>query len=248
MGFMSENHYQKVAQKFSENWFFGPDYIPAMVDFIVEEAPKKNSLSFLDLACGVGNYTQLITERLAAQNVTGVDFSPNMVAQFKQVNPKASCAVSDIKDFVIRSKDNYDFILMKEVIHHISDISDFFSKSLSLFNNDTVLLIVTRPQKVEFPFFKKALEYFHKHQPNQNDLVKAIETTGLQAHVKLKKIAININKLKIHNMMKNRFMSTFAHFTDSELTAGLAEFSKTYQHQDVIQFNDQLLFITVRMA
>ena len=45
-------------------------------------------------------------------------------------------------------------------------------------------------------------------------------------------------------MVRARFWSTFSHFDDDELSAGIHELEKKHEGKDTLEFNDNLVFIT----
>lgn len=60
------------------------------------ETPDAPPQQIFDLGCGPGNSTQLLAERFPAAQLTGLDTSPEMLAEARQRLPNASFALADL--------------------------------------------------------------------------------------------------------------------------------------------------------
>jgi len=243
---MSLNHYDELSTSFEENWFFSKDYFPTLSAAITQHLKLKDGDIFADLGCGTGNYTQAIVEQsnYDFEKIVGVDFSENMVNQFKLKNPKFEGYCSDLESFVSTNKIKFNKVLLKEVIHHIKDYNSFYNQlKRSLFPGGSIL-IVTRPQKTNFPFFESALQYFSDHQISEKEILIQLNEAVFKHSVHNIKIPITIAKEQLFKMIKNRFMSTFNNFSDQEIEEGLREVDLLHSNKDEISFFDELIFIT----
>jgi hypothetical protein len=170
----------------------------------------------------------------------------------------------------------YHQVLMKEVIHHIKAedrVSVFRGlldgmeplvaampvNSNSIGARDDLsttsplppsLLIVTRPQAdIDYPLWDAARRVWALHQPALEDIVQDLEAAGfvdVTGSVHSQPCAIKLSRWE--QMVRNRFWSTFSHFSDAELDEGIREMEATERHRldegGVLHFEDRLLFIS----
>jgi len=231
-----------------------------MVHFLVKTLTIQKDHHFLDLGCGTGHFAKRIIQESSSEPsiVTGVDFSENMIRQFLKHLPKASGIVSDIESFVtdgaldpVKEENStlnsalYHRVLLKEVVHHVKDLKTFFMNLKEQLASGGQILIVTRPQDIEFPFFKKALEEFKRTQMSMTSLLKIAKNAGLQGNMQEFNIPIAMDKTRLFRIIKNRFMSNFEPFNDQEIQEGVQELTKKFKDIDTINFNDRLLFVTL---
>ena len=66
-----------------------------LVSRIGENAPD----TVVDLGCGPGNLTALLTERWPAAEVRGVDSSPEMIAKARASHPEVGFEIGDLRDW-----------------------------------------------------------------------------------------------------------------------------------------------------
>ncbi len=243
---MSLNHYNSISKDFEENWFFTKEYFPTLAKAIIKSLKLEEEDTFVDLGCGTGNYTREIVDNsvCSIKKVVGVDFSKNMVEQFCLKNSTYSGVCSDLESFVSSTQESFDKILLKEVIHHVQDYNQFYSGLNKILNPSGKILIVTRPEKTNFPFFEKALDYFSANQVSESEIKSGLERAGFSSLIEKLNIDIRIGKSQLFKMIENRFMSTFNHFTDDEIKLGLGEVDQKYSGLSEIKFCDELIFIS----
>lgn len=79
--------------------------------------PKAQTL--LDIACGGGKNDYYLKRRF---KVTGVDFSPQMIAQARRLNPKVEYQVGDMRSFDLKKK--FDVVFFNDGIIYMTKIPD----------------------------------------------------------------------------------------------------------------------------
>lgn len=82
----------------------------------------------LDLGCGMGHYSKYIKNK--GHEVTGVDFSKEMIKIAKKTNSGIKFHVSDICDLKVLKKQIYDGVVIAYVLQHMSkdEVSNMFSQ------------------------------------------------------------------------------------------------------------------------
>ena len=76
---------------------------------------------------------------------------------------------------------------------------------------------------VEYPFFEAARKVWRAAQPSADHFVEAFRNAGFACAVDVAAYPAVIDREVWLGMMRNRFWSTFAGFSDGELATGVAE-------------------------
>jgi SAM-dependent methyltransferase len=101
-------------------WERVDDYRPESRTFIAlieKHCPSAKTL--LDIGCGGGKNDYYLKKRFA---VTGVDLSPQMIAQAKKLNPRAEYHVGDMRSFDLKKK--FDAVFFNDGIIYMQTIKD----------------------------------------------------------------------------------------------------------------------------
>ncbi|HSX20482.1 MAG TPA: methyltransferase domain-containing protein, partial [Gammaproteobacteria bacterium] len=161
--------------------------------------------------------------------------------------------VSNAVDYVNNnSAQTFDGIILKEMIHHISDknLEAFFAKLLHLLKPHGTCVICTRPQRgIEYPFFADAIKKWPESQPDPAIYVSLLRKAGFKnidiAHVTYK---MQISLDEWVRFIKNRLWSNFSHaqFSDAALNKGIEEILHKYGKTNTIEFNEKQIFIQAR--
>jgi hypothetical protein len=153
----------------------------------------------------------------------------------------------NLLDFINLSQNNtFDLILMKEVIHHLEmkDYKLIFSKLTKMLKPNGKIIIITRPKKINYPFFEKAHILWKESQPEINDIASKIINCDFNVQIIDEHFEVKIKKIIWINMIKKRFWSIFSKLTDSEIEDGI----KIYDdHPNNLIFDETLLFLTVSL-
>ncbi|ALC81709.1 MULTISPECIES: class I SAM-dependent methyltransferase [Bacillus] len=99
----------------------------------------------LDIGCGGGIYTKALSE-MGASYVTGLDFSEQML-----ISAKDNCKDHNNIDFKVGNAldtklpgEQYDVVLERAVIHHITDLSSCFKETFRLLKKGGSCIIQDR--------------------------------------------------------------------------------------------------------
>ena len=172
-------------------------------------------------------------------------------------------------------KSGYDCVLLKEVIHHIdptervaiftglkhgflvSSLSPSSSSSIGSRNNSELtspsLLIITRPKHdINYPLWPKAYDIWSTNQPCTQQIVSDLQLAGYNnVTVQIYTYPCTVQLGRWLRMIKNRFWSTFATFTNEELYLGCEYIVKEATRSSktsVLQFEERLVFITASVV
>lgn len=238
-----QNHYQNLASKYDNLWFYSEDFVRFITEKIIEHLRLSIADTLVDLGCGTGIYAKEINNQIPLQNaIICVDFSDKMLEQIP--NPsKYECLVMDAIEFAALPR-TYNKILIKELIHHIEQKEFLLSSLFTKMAAGGILLLILLPPTINYPLFSKALRKYEEGQPHYNNLTKILEKIGFNVAVDFVEYPLAIPKSKYFQMVRNRYMSLLSSFDDHELALGLAEMEQQYAQQSVLKFTDCFVFIT----
>lgn len=98
-----------IVKKFLISLFFRKIY---------QEIKKAHPKSIIDLGCGEGFVENFLLKKGYVAKMTGVDINPSSIEYAKKNNPGTDFFVGDI--FNLKIKNNFDLVLMLEVLEHLS--------------------------------------------------------------------------------------------------------------------------------
>lgn len=239
------NHFDTIADEFNGLWQMTPEYQNWMCETIVSFLDLKHTDLFVDLGGGTGFYTKLISKKAGLHHKPlCVEPSENMLSQIQSGdNLEAVC--SDALSFSSRDI-RYDKILLKEMVHFVTDRQALFDGICRQLGKHGKLLIVTRPKNTPLPFFTAAHETFAQGQPSTESLQQELSDAGLHPKSLMEEFVFNMPKERWYGMLRNRFMSNLQNFTDDAIEAGIAQLERIYRDKEVIEFRDQIIFLSAK--
>ena len=159
-------------------------------------------------------------------------------------------------------KTDYNCILLKEVVHHFDNkervgiftgLRNGLKKKQEMGKEDNAtpsLLIVTRPQiDIDYPIWPAAKEVWAANQPSADDIEVDLHSAGFKdIRRDIKSYPCEIKLKTWLGMVRNRFWSTFSHFTNEELEVGCDIIAKEARpdEEEKVKFEERLLFITAK--
>ena len=234
-------HYDVLADNFDESWLFSEEYREWYTEQIIEALDIKSNDVMIDVGCGTGVFTKNIIEKSLLSNAICIENSPNM-CNISNKYKILDVICSDAVEYFHNNKTSFNKVLFKEVLHHIVDRKLLFSSIYHYLDKHGKVLIITRPKRVEFPFFEAAHQSFSQSQPDYNIFVEELRNCGLKFEVNICKYSIRLSSERWHEMLRNKFMSSLAEFTDIEIKQGILELIKN-DNKDEYVFDDNLIFI-----
>jgi cyclopropane fatty-acyl-phospholipid synthase-like methyltransferase len=244
---MTTSHYAKVANHYNHAFFHGDSiyYQNWVLEKVLHHLQLKPSDQVVDIGCGTGTFTTALYDKAHLnQEILGVDLSPDMLKQANSLKGVIThCA--DAVSFAQLHEYQYDKILMMGIIHHIeqANLPTLYTGLYQQLRKGGKLLTLTRPSVIHFPFFQAALDIWPQFQPDSKIYVQLQKKAGFSVNCLSYDYPVQIPKTQWFKMIKNRFWSTFSHFNDEELQAGLMELENKYDQVDILNFVDTLVFI-----
>ena len=202
-----------------------------------------------DVGGGTGNFTAALGKALSLDSERGesilcVDPFEEMLKNAYDHAPLVEPVLMGAVEFA-RTEQTLSCILLKEVIHHIpsNEWDTLFNGFFKQLVVGGVIIIITRPQEVEYPLFPRAAEIWKEHQEPAEPYCEALRKAGFDVRIEINSYLINLQKNIWINMVSNKFWSTFSHCTDEELNEGLEFLEAKHEGDNVLTFNDNLVFI-----
>jgi SAM-dependent methyltransferase len=244
-GDSTQAHYNRLADSYDDNWAYSPAYIAWMTGCILDRAAIQPRHVVADIGCGTGLYSRGLAT--AASTVICADPSQAMLDQLPDdpaLVPIRASAQDIAERRVTLPAQQLDAIVIKEAIHHVpaSDRQVVLRGLAELLTPGGRIVIAMLPARIEYPLFTAALEQFERLQPDPADIAVMLSGTGLEADLTYDSYPLAFEKDRYLSMVRSRYMSLLAGFTDTELERGIAEIQERYPG-DRLEFADRFAFI-----
>ena len=119
--------------------------IKGFVETGIQSIDKSNPIDLLDLGCGRGWLTNLLS---AYGNVTGIEPVKAVVHHAQKMFPHITFIPGTSKTILETHKNSYDFVISSEVIEHVpTDEKDAFIQEIAALLKKNGFLILTTPRK-----------------------------------------------------------------------------------------------------
>ncbi len=236
-------HYDRLAERYDNNWAYSPAFITWMTGHILDRLAVRPGERVADLGCGTGLYAKGLLDR--AGRVLCVDPSAKMLAQLPEDDELQPICASSEDVAAGRAKlpyDQLDAVLIKEAIHHVSDPAAVLYGLCQLLAPGGRLLVVMLPTRIEYPLFAAALALFERLQPDPEAIAAAMRAAGLAVDLQYESFTLSFEKSRYLSMVRSRYMSLLSSFSDAELERGIAEIDQRYAGERLI-YRDRHAFV-----
>lgn len=238
---MEINHYDTIADLFNTVWHFSDEYKEFVHSHIMTDLALSCTDILVDIGGGTGTFTSKLASDANLQCAYCIEPSNAMCEEASKIdNIMAIC--TDASGFCTLNLP-YTKLLLKEVIHHISDREPFWRNIHYQLPSNGKLLIITRPQHIDFPFFDTAKEAFARNQPPHEVLESELREAGFFVNTQCRSHTFTLPKQQWFLMLRHRFMSDLSYFRDQEIEEGIDEIEKKYP-ENSLTIVDNLIFIT----
>ena len=239
----SQQHYSQLAENFDQVWQFSPDYEPWMVEQIQAHLALQAQEHWVDFGAGTARFSQALHHYAQPASTLCVEPDESMCAIAKQKTELQTLQACD--SHFIQQPIHYDALLVKEVIHHLGDRVAFWQGVHNQLNTHGRILLITRPKQTTLALFEQAKQRFSQHQPAIETLCTELELAGFNTQVTAINFPLRQTKTHWYAMLRAKFMSDLATFSDEAIETGISELETTYP-DDWIEHTDQLLFVLAR--
>jgi 2-polyprenyl-3-methyl-5-hydroxy-6-metoxy-1,4-benzoquinol methylase len=147
------------------------DVIKTFVETGIKTIDKENDITILDLGCGRGWLSNLLS---SYGNVTGIEPVKPVIEHAKKLFPNINFLVGTSKMILDTKTNNFDFVISSEVIEHIpDDEKDNFIEDIAKLLKKDGFLILTTPRK-------EALKEWNKYTATNQPIEEWISETELE--------------------------------------------------------------------
>lgn len=211
---MDLNEYWKNRGKiFSEELSNQPRYVQKYLQnqesYILKSLNKQIFENVLEVGCGTGRLTKLVSELSSAKKYLAIDISEDLISVAKNEldNPNLSFQCVNLLEF--QTQEKFDLVFSCEVLQHIDpdQINNIISKLISFSKHK--LIFVESYDHEQIGYSKD--DYFFMH-----DYKKIFSTLNL--NFKMKKIPLPLSLKFIDKYIKMRNRSSFGKQVIFELT------------------------------
>lgn len=88
-------------------------------EFILPHMPADRNAAILEIGCGYGRYTVLLTKDLGYVHTTGVDISEEQIEYAKNQYHLQNVYCRDAVEFLQQEQRNYDAVILMDVLEHL---------------------------------------------------------------------------------------------------------------------------------
>lgn len=141
----------------------------------------------LDLGCGTGLLGEVIRDR--ADELTGVDLSPNMIEAAKRKNIYDRLVVGDLIECLAAETAPFDLILAADVFVYFSDLNPIFKAAAERLSALGLIAFTVETHGGEGAILRDTLRFAH----GESHLRAAAECAGLEV-LKLEKVSTRREK------------------------------------------------------
>ena len=236
-------HYTHMASKYQQILFYSPEFVRRVTKKMIDKLELKPVDRFVDLACGTGMYPLDIAQQIDfEQPIIGVDLHAPMMRDIPRDAPLDTIAMGALE--YSRLPGQYDKVLMKEAVHHIEDLSEFFANLYDRLPEGGKVLLVHVSGRLEYPLFEKVLKKSEDWHTDPNELQDLCRQAHFEVEFDELFCPLEIPRETYFQMVEARYMSVLTSLSEEELQEGLLEMQGMYGHLDVLRFNDRFDFIT----
>lgn len=170
--------FNKLAGSYQER-FFSVDHYKESLQILIDQLESNSTV--LDIACGPGNISHYLLERLPGLKLLGIDMAPNMIDLARKNNPGASFLVYDAL-LIDQLKSNFDAVIIGFLFPYLSidQVELFLFKVHEKLNDNGIIYLSTMEGLYENSRMKTSStgEELMMHYYEADFLVRLMEQIG----------------------------------------------------------------------
>ncbi len=226
---------------------FGPTR-QAVTRIIAERILHKNTALMVDIGGGTGDTIERLKNITSQTQFILLEPFQSMIEQAMRRKEKPDFVLKmDAETFASANPLNQklDAVLCQEAIHHVKNLSAFFS---GIFGNLKIggrILIITRPLMTEMPFGDHGKKSWIGPDAEKPDKIASLlQKAGFQVTTAIHSFPIAIAKTRwLEIIGRGSIFSNIWRLTEAEIDEDQHQIAKENAHTEQLHFNDNQLFI-----
>lgn len=239
-------HYERLADRYDDTWSHRPDYVAWMNERVFDRLRIGPGDRVADIGAGTGLFLRSLVDRVTADNpIVCVDPSAAMLERLPddpRLIPVCASAEQVAAGEVVLPHRKLDAIVIKETVHHFTDLATTLAGLAGLLKPGGRLLVVSLPPRLEYPLFDAALDRFAENQPEPKDIAAAMSDAGLDVELDDDAFTVRVDSAHYTELVARRWMSVLSTFDDDQLAAGLSEMRSRNPSGELV-FDDRFAFV-----
>ncbi|RTL37605.1 MAG: class I SAM-dependent methyltransferase [Candidatus Melainabacteria bacterium] len=138
--------------------------------------------SYLDVACGTGNYTVEISVKHGGL-WTGIDESSKMIAEARRKSDRVNWVLSPCES-IAADDETFDGAICTLAIHHFASLDKAFREVFRVMRSGRFVIFTATPQQMQSywlcEYFPQALKAAIKQMPSEQDVSESLRNAGFR--------------------------------------------------------------------
>lgn len=245
----TNEHYQRLAETYDGNWANRPNYVSWMADRIMAWLEPTPGARIADIGSGTGLFLSRLME-VASPDAPIMCVDPSqpmldLLPDDRRLTPVCATAEQIASGEVPLPYDTVDAFVFKEAIHHVKDVPGTLAGLADRLAPGGQILIVSLPPRLKYPLFPEALDRFAAGQPEPEDMVAAMRSSGLDTKLEIEEFVVTIDRDRWIGLVRNQWMSVLSTFSQDEIAAGV-EVIRANHPEGEISYPDRFAFVRGR--
>ncbi len=237
MSDLIDGHYQRMADRYDSYLPYSGDLVKNLAQTIVEMLELTPEDRFVDLGGGTGVYTKAVADLVSFRHRPLVVDPVRAMLDAASPDLDAERVCAGAVEFSERPG-TYDKVLMKNVVHHITQRRRLFTALHERLAPGGALLLVHIPPDIDYPLFEAALKRSRTWHADPDELVSHLDAAGFAVARDRYEHHHRIPKDVYFQMVRDQYITLLSSFGPEELADGLAEMADRYRDDDVLEFTD----------
>lgn len=210
------------------------------INRIIQEGKVDSNTKILEIGCGTGNYTGLISKATNAV-VYGLDQSEGMLEKAKAKTSDINYVKGDAVYLNCFDEKEFDIVYMIDVIHHIKDINTMLKNIFRILKNNGSLFIFTDTHehirnRLTTKYFPETLEVELKRYQSSEEITASLSQNGFTS-IKSDNIILGDDEdygEKLINLANKKGYSMFNLISQDAIDAGIQRIHQDMKHKKVV--------------
>jgi ubiquinone/menaquinone biosynthesis C-methylase UbiE len=242
----ADEHYENIAGQYDDTWAHRPEYLSWMSDHSARRLDMVPGGQVADIGAGTGLFLGRLAEEASPDKpILCIDPSQPMLDHLPddpRLQPIRATAEDVAAGRVALPYEQLDGILIKETIHHVTDLAQTMRGLADLLVPGGRILVVSLPPRLEYPLFQAALDRFAANHPEPETIANTMRAAGLETEVSYEEYPITVDRDHWIELMGRQWMSVLHSFSDDEIAAGQDEVRRRHPERE-LQFVDRFAFV-----